>query len=59
VIKPDHAAEAIRRRERTEQERSPGQRTARSTNKARAHKYPGKRNRASQERKEMASYGYA
>ncbi len=57
MIKPDHAAEAIRRRERTEQGRSPGQRTARSTNKARAYKYPGKRNRASQERKEVASYG--
>ena len=57
MIKPDHAAEAIRRRERTEQGRSPGQHTTRSTNKARAYKYPGKRNRASEKRKEVASYG--
>lgn len=45
VIKPDHQAEAIRRRERTEQGRSPGQHTKRSRNKARCHKYPGKGNR--------------
>lgn len=47
MIKPDHDAEALRRRERTEQGRSPGQRTKRSRNLARALKLPGKRERRS------------
>jgi hypothetical protein len=37
--------EKARRRTRTEQGRSPAQRTTRSTNKARAAKFPGKGNR--------------
>lgn len=45
MIKPDHEAERLRRRDRTEQGRSPGQRTTRSYNKGRAEKYPGKRER--------------
>ena len=56
MIKPDHAAEKIRRRERTEQGRSPGQRTPRSENKGRAYKYPGKKNRAASAKREVASY---
>lgn len=40
-----HEAEKARRRARTEQGRSPGQRTTRSRNKARAAKRPGKGNR--------------
>lgn len=45
MIKPDHNAEALRRRDRTQQGRSPGQRTKRSRNRARAQKLPGKRER--------------
>lgn len=55
-MKPDHAAEAIRRRDRTEQGRSPAQRTCLSANKARSDKYPGKKNRGAHKRKEIASY---
>lgn len=56
MLKPDPAAEKLRRRERTEMGRSPAQRTPRSKNKGRAYKYPGKRERASHKRKEIASY---
>lgn len=45
MMKPDHDAEAIRRRDRTQQGRSPGQRTSRSYNKYRGAKYPGKKER--------------
>ena len=55
-MKPDHNAEAIRRRERTERGLSPAQRTTRSKNKARAYKYPGKGERSSHRRTEMATY---
>ncbi len=41
-----HEAEAQRRRERTEQGRSPAQHTTRSVNKARRAKYPGKGHRS-------------
>jgi len=54
--RPDHEAEKVRRRERTEMGRSPAQRTSRSENKGRSYKYPGKGNRAAQGRKEIASY---
>ena len=55
-MKPNHDAEAIRRRERTEQGLSPGQQTPRSKNKGRAYKYPGKQERSAHTRKEIASY---
>jgi hypothetical protein len=42
MIKPDHDAEAIRRRDRTQQGRSPAQRTSRSEDKGRSNKRPGK-----------------
>ena len=42
MIKPDHDTEALRRRDRTQQGRSPGQRTKRSKNKRRIFKFPGK-----------------
>ena len=45
LLKPDHDAEAIRRRDRTLEGRSPGQITPRARNKYRAEKYPGKRER--------------
>lgn len=57
MIKPDHAAEKIRRRDRTQTGRSPAQRTARSENKGRSYKYPGKKNRAVSAKREVASYG--
>lgn len=41
-MKPDHAAEAIRRRDRTQNGRSPAQRTSRSEDKGRSSKRPGK-----------------
>lgn len=55
-MKPDHTAEKARRRERTEMGRSPAQKTTRSANKGRMDKYPGKRNRRSHKRREIASY---
>ena len=57
IIKPDHDAEKVRRRERTEMGRSPAQKTPRSENKGRSYKYPGKGNRAAQRRMEVKSYG--
>ena len=45
LTKPDHDAEAIRRRDRTLNGRSPAQRTTLCRNKYRAEKYPGKRER--------------
>lgn len=45
ITKPDHDAEALRRRDRTQQGKSPAQKTKRSRNKARWEKYPGKGNR--------------
>jgi hypothetical protein len=42
MIKPDHDTEAMRRRDRTQQGRSPGQRTSRSEDKGRSFKRPGK-----------------
>ena len=56
MIKPDHAAEKIRRRDRTQTGRSPAQRTARSENKGRSSKRPGKKNRAASRKREIASY---
>jgi hypothetical protein len=56
-MKPNYDAEAMRRRERTERGLSPAQRTTRSKNQGRAYKYPGKQERASHRRKEIASYG--
>lgn len=44
-------AEQLRRRGRTENGRSPAQRTTLSVDQARAHKRPGKRNRAAAERR--------
>lgn len=55
-MKPNHDAEKVRRRERTEMGRSPAQKTPRSENKARSYRYPGKGNRAAQSRREVASY---
>jgi len=42
MFKPDHDNEALRRRDRTQQGRSPGQHTKRSKNKRRIFKLPGK-----------------
>ncbi len=44
-------AEQSRRRDRTENGRSPAQHTTRSVDQARAHKRPGKRNRAVAQRR--------
>lgn len=55
-MKPLHDAEKVRRRERTEQGRSPAQKTTRSKNRGRAYKYPGKKERSAHKRREMATY---
>lgn len=50
-----HEAEALRRRDRVQQGRSPGQHTTRSRNQARATKRPGKGTRSNQQRKAIAA----
>lgn len=55
-IKPDHEAEKERRRSRVERGQSPVQLTARQENLSRRMKRPGAGNRASEQRKEIASY---
>lgn len=47
-------AEHRRRRDRTENGRSPAQRTTLSINQGRAEKLPGKRNRATAQRRAIA-----
>lgn len=54
--KPDHAAEKIRRQIRTEQGRGPVQRTTREESLRRRMKRPGRGNRASEQRRAIASY---
>lgn len=55
-IKPDHAAEKERRRSRVERGQSPAQRTTRQANLSRRMKRPGAGNRASEQRRAIASY---
>lgn len=55
-IKPDHAAEKVRRRSRTERGQGPVSLTTRQANLRRRVKRPGAGNRASEQRRAIASY---
>jgi hypothetical protein len=55
-LKPDHAAEKIRRRGRTERGQGPVQLTSREENLSRRVKRPGRGNRASEQRRAIAAH---